>query len=179
MTPTPARSPTRKLTGLRAYGRDAAHQLVARHHREAARPPLILKQMPVGVAHAAVENFQLHVVRAHVAALKIPGGQVCCCRLGGVAFRLLHNKNGWVKYGAKVRPPRPPPKRITNFELRKSNYCVPIPAAAPSACRRKAVGEQPQCLRKKWAKYVGSVNRRLSLIAATDQSAWISNALAS
>ena len=58
-----------ELRHLAPTARHAAHDLVARDHGEDGAAPLVARLVDVGVADAAEEDVDQHVVRARVAAL--------------------------------------------------------------------------------------------------------------
>ena len=90
MQPTPARSPTLNFVTLAPTLRHPAHDLVAGHHREDGAAPLVAGLVDVGVADAAVEDVDLHVVRAHLAAVELERRQRGGLGEGGVAPGLGH-----------------------------------------------------------------------------------------
>ena len=61
--------------------RDAANDFVARHEGIAAEAPVVARLMEIGMADAAVEDFQHHIIGARGAAGKFKGSQR---RLGGL-----------------------------------------------------------------------------------------------
>ena len=78
---------------------DSADDLVARHHRIDSVVPLVAGRMQVGMAHPAVEDFDLHVARTRLAPLEVKPIQRGRRAPGSVSKRFDHGgglrTNGW------------------------------------------------------------------------------------
>ena len=92
MQPTPTRSPTLCLLTLAPTCGDFADDLVARHQRVHGDAPLVARLVDVGVADAAVEDLDGHVVRPRAAAAERHGGEGSGGGLGGVTDGCVHEE---------------------------------------------------------------------------------------
>ena len=75
-----------------ANGGDFADDLVAGHQRVHGYTPLVACLMDVGMADAAVENIDRHVVGARAAAFEFYRGEGSGGRLGGVSDGGVHDE---------------------------------------------------------------------------------------
>ncbi len=75
---------------LRANRGDAAHDFVARHHREDRVAPFVARLVQIGVADAAVQHVDLDVEFAQVARLEFERGEFGFRVLCGIGMRNIH-----------------------------------------------------------------------------------------
>ena len=130
-----------EVLDVRANRADPADDLVARHHRVDAAAPFVAGLVQVGMAHAAVEDVDHHVVRARIAALERMRCQRGGGGLGGVALDVeshssLLGRLGWERCSGKYAGRRFDRRSRILFES------LPVPANAP----RRSV-----CLTEDWA----------------------------
>ncbi|MNV40938.1 hypothetical protein D3C71_1325590 [compost metagenome] len=80
-----------ELGDVLAHLRDAADDFVARHHRVHRIAPIAARLMQVGMANAAVQDVNQHVVVARLAAREAEGNERGVGTVGGVATGLGHD----------------------------------------------------------------------------------------
>jgi hypothetical protein len=80
-----------KVFYLCAYGRYAAHNLVAGHHRVNGVAPFVTHLVHIGMADAAIQNLDLYVVWSGCPSFKLEWCYGRGGRLGGITFRWSHN----------------------------------------------------------------------------------------
>ena len=80
------------LGDVRTDGGDFADDLVAGHQRVNGDAPLVARLMDVGMADAAVENLDRHVVGARAAAFEFHRGEGSGGRLGGISDGGVHEE---------------------------------------------------------------------------------------
>jgi hypothetical protein len=80
------------LGDVRTYRCHFAYDLVAWHQRLNGNAPLVAGLMDVGMADAAVENIDCHIVGPWAAAFEFHGGEGSGSRLGGVSDGGVHGE---------------------------------------------------------------------------------------
>ncbi len=80
------------LGDIRTDRGDFADDLVAGHKRVNGNAPFVARLVDVGVANAAVENLDRHVVGTRAAAFEFHRGEGRGGRLGGIADGGVHVK---------------------------------------------------------------------------------------
>ena len=76
-----------------AHRDNRPHNLMARDKRIFADPPVVVDQMNVGVAHPAMRNLYLNLVRFQLARLILVRHQLCAGCMHGQSMYLTHRKS--------------------------------------------------------------------------------------